>query len=234
MRKSIAIIIARGGSKRIPRKNIKEFCGKPIISYSIQKALESGVFDEVMVSTDDMEIAEVAKAYGAIVPFMRSEQNASDFATTTDVIQEVLRMYSDIQSKKFKYFCSIYPTAPLLNFRHLQMAEKIVKSGAADAVVAVSRFSFPPQRAFIEKEGMVNYKWEEHRYTRSQDLEIMYQDAGQFNFGNTIAFEQEKTLIMKRTAPIILSELEVQDIDNETDWKLAELKYELLQNSIEG
>lgn len=231
MEKSVAIITARGGSKRIPKKNIKSFCGKPIIAYSIGTALAAGIFDEVMVSTDDIEIAEIAKAYGAMVPFMRSEQTANDFATTTDVVSEVLLSYQQ-RGRYFDSFCVIYPTAPLLRYGCLQEAKKIIDIGNANMVVSVTKFSFPPQRAFIQEQGYIRYKWEENKNKRSQDLEDMYQDAGQFYFGLTEDFLKERSLIMSKCVPIILSELEVQDIDNETDWELAELKYEMLQKSI--
>ena len=228
MQNSVAMITARGGSKRIPRKNIKEFCGKPMIAYSIQAALESGVFNEVMVSTDDAEIAEVAKAYGAVVPFMRSEQAANDYATTADVVREVLSAYEQ-QGKHFDCFCVIYPTAPLLNYKYLQQAKTMIDAGHADMIVTVTKFSFPPQRAFVQEKGLLEYKWKENKDKRSQDLEELYQDAGQFYFGLTDSFNREGTLIMQRSAPIVLSELEVQDIDHEADWQLAELKYRLLK-----
>lgn len=227
MGKSVAIITARGGSKRIPRKNIKGFCGKPIIAYSIQAALAADVFEEVMVSTDDEEIAEVARSFGARVPFMRSEQTANDFATTADVIQEVLLSYKQ-KNKRFDSFCALYPTAPLLNYIHLKNAKTIIDNGNADTVVTIAKFSFPPQRAFVQENGFVRYKWEENRDKRSQELEELYQDAGQFYFGLTDSFEREKKLIMQRCVPIILNELEVQDIDNEADWRLAELKYQMM------
>ena len=174
--KAVAIITARGGSKRIPKKNIKEFCGKPIIAYSIRAALDSGIFDEVMVSTDSEEIAEIARAYGAKVPFMRSAKTSDDFATTADVLMEVLERYQEI-----------------LNGNMLEM------------------------------------KWKENYNKRSQDLEKMYHDAGQFYMYQVEAFVRLKGQMTESIVPVIIDEMEVQDIDNETDWKLAELKYQMIK-----
>ncbi len=152
---SIAIITARGGSKRIPRKNIKDFLGKPIIAYSIEAALGSGVFDEVMVSTDDEEIAEIAKKYGAKVPFFRSEATSNDFATTADVILEVLDYYNKNLEKTFDHFICIYPTAPFVTADKLKDAYGQFKREDADSLVPVVRFSFPPQRGFKCENGII-------------------------------------------------------------------------------
>ncbi len=225
--KTIAIITARGGSKRIPRKNIKEFCGKPILAYSIEAALASGIFDTVMVSTDDVEIAELAKHYGAEVPFYRSEKTANDFATTADVINEVLEEYEK-RGQRFDALCCIYPTAPFLTGQKLRVAYEQMQEKAADSVVPVVRFGFPPQRSVIVRNGYLQFKWPEHALTRSQDLEPFYHDAGQFYFLRTASFAEQKKLIMERTVPLELEELEVQDIDNEEDWKLAELKFRMM------
>lgn len=227
--KTIAIITARGGSKRIPRKNIKEFCGKPILAYSIEAALASGIFDTVMVSTDDAEIAEIAKTYGAEVPFYRSGDTANDFATTADVINEVLEEYEK-RGQQFDALCCIYPTAPFLTGEKLRVAYEQMQEKAADSVVPVVRFSFPPQRSVIVQDGYLQFKWPEHALTRSQDLEPFYHDAGQFYFLRTTSFAEQKKLIMSKTVPLELEELEVQDIDNEEDWKLAELKFRMMQD----
>lgn len=226
---SIAIITARGGSKRIPRKNIKEFCGKPILAYSIQAALDSMIFDEVMVSTDDQEIAEVAKKYGAIVPFFRSEKASDDYATTADVLREVLQDYKNI-GKTFDWMCCIYPTAPFVTAKKLKDSFSEVQEKKADALVPVVKFSYPPQRCFIMKAGKLSYKWPEYMRSRSQDLEPFYHDAGQYYFVRTNVFEKELILIPKKTTPYFLDELEVQDIDNLDDWKIAELKYQVMKN----
>ena len=224
--RAVAIITARGGSKRIPRKNIREFCGKPILAYSIEAAYSSGIFDTVMVSTDDEEIAEVARHYGAEVPFMRSAENANDFATTRDVVKEVLEDYAKV-GENFDIACCIYPTAPFLTGEKLKRAVELLEEKKADSVVPVVRFGFPPQRSVVVEEGLLKFKWPEHALTRSQDLQPFYHDAGQFYCLRTESFLKQNILFMSKTAPLELSEMEVQDIDNEEDWQIAELKYKL-------
>ena len=226
--KKIAIITARGGSKRIPRKNIKEFCGKPILAYSIEAALASGIFDTVMVSTDDEEIARIAGEYGAEVPFYRSDKTANDFASTADVIAEVISEYEK-RGEQFDAFCCIYPTAPFLTGERLKEAAALLEEKEADGVVPVVRFGFPPQRCVIMKEGFLEFKWPENRLARSQDLEPFYHDAGQFYFLKTDSFKEQKQMFPAKTVPLVLEELEVQDIDNEVDWKMAEVKFRILQ-----
>lgn len=221
----LAIITARGGSKRIPRKNIKEFCGKPIIAYSIEAALESGAFDEVMVSTDDKEIAEVALAYGAKVLFYRSEATSNDYATTNDVLAEVLGEYEK-RGEKFDAFCCMYPTAPFLKAERLKTAMELLESSDADKVFPVVAFSFPPQRAVVVREGRLEFQYPEYMYTRSQDLEKQYHDVGQFYCFKTSSFFEHEFWTGK-IIPLEISELEVQDIDNETDWKIAEMKWQI-------
>ncbi len=224
--KKIAIIPARGGSKRIPRKNIKSFLGKPILAYSIETALKSGLFDEVMVSTDDRDIAEVAKKYGASVPFFRSEANSDDFATTVDVLLEVIERYEE-KGEEFECYCCVYPTAPFVSVEQLKRAEEKLMREKLDAVFAVLPYSFPVQRSMKIEDGKVKMLYPEHMNTRSQDLEPIYHDAGQFYFSKTDVLKKEKKIWTENTGCIVLSELEAQDIDNETDWKLAELKYQL-------
>ncbi len=223
----IAVITARGGSKRIPRKNIRDFCGKPILAYSIEAALASGSFDTVMVSTEDKEIAEIAEGYGAEVPFFRSGRNADDFATTRDVLREVLEEYES-RGERFDVLSCIYPTAPFVTARRLREAAELLEKNGADSVLPVVRFSFPPQRCVIVKDGAVQFKWPEYAQARSQDLEPYYHDAGQFYCLNVKSFREQNAMVMKRTIPLILSEMEIQDIDTEEDWRLAELKYRLL------
>lgn len=223
----IAIIPARGGSKRIPKKNIKDFCGKPIIAYSIEAALKSELFDEVMVSTDDDEIARIAEQYGAVIPFKRSAKNSDDHATTAEVLLEVVSDYK-MTGKEFDNICCIYPTAPFITSDKLKNANEKFKAEKSDALIPVVRFSFPPQRCFVKNGNRIAYKWSENALVRSQDLEIYYHDAGQFYFIKTIALLQYKTLVPMNTTPFEIDELEVQDIDNITDWKLAEIKYELM------
>lgn len=221
--KSIAIITARGGSKRIPKKNIKEFYGKPIIAYSIEAAIKSKLFDVVMVSTDSEEIAETAREYGAEVPFLRSEKTSDDFATTNDVLEEVLDRYSE-KGITFDIMACIYPTAPFVNTSRLKEAYTLLKDDNNTSVMTVTQYSFPPQRGLVIKNGKMIYREEEYRLTRSQDLEPIYHDAGQFYFYRIIG----NRFVDGNYAAVILSEAEVQDIDNISDWKIAELKYKLL------
>lgn len=224
MSTSIAIITARGGSKRIPRKNIKLFCGKPIIAYSIEAALQSGLFEEVMVSTDDGEIAGIAREFGASVPFMRSSTSAGDYASTDDVLLEVLTAYKE-QGREFASFCCLYPTAPFVTAQKLKTAMELLET--ADSVMPVVAFSFPPQRCMVINEaGELQMKWPEHAKTRSQDLEPYYHDCGQFYCCRTAPFLQYGTTDLPGMLPMIMSELEVQDIDNPDDWAIAELKYQ--------
>ncbi len=224
---NICIIPARGGSKRIPRKNIKVFLGKPIIAYSIQAALDSKLFDEVMVSTDDPEIAEIAKQYGASVPFMRSPKNSDDFATTYDVIEEVILKYKKELNKEFKNLCCFYSCAPFVTGETLSLAYKELVDNKFDTVFPIIAFSFPIQRALSKKESKISMIHEENLTVRSQDLEERYHDAGQFYWCNTNKLLRDKKLLTANTGGIIISELDAQDIDTETDWKLAELKYQL-------
>ena len=226
---NLCIIPARGGSKRIPKKNIKLFLGKPIIAYSIKAALNSKLFDEVMVSTDDNEIAKIAIQHGAKVPFMRSEKTANDFATTFDVIFEVLKDY-DLLNKKFNYSCCIYPCAPFVTKEKLTASFEILQQNNFDSVFPIIPFGFPIQRALKQKDLKVSFFYPEFDITRSQDLEKSFHDAGQFYWLNTLACNKKNKIITNNSGSIILSELEGQDIDNEVDWKLAELKYEILQS----
>lgn len=224
---NIAIITARGGSKRIPRKNIKEFCGKPILLYSIEAALQSNLFDEVMVSTDDEEIADIAKAAGASIPFMRSIENANDFATTADVLMEVFEEYEK-RGKVFEYAACIYPTAPFVTKEKLREGIRRLKEKNGNILVPVVAFSFPPQRGMVTEDERLVYKWPEYRNSRSQDLEKMYHDCGQFYWYNVKKFIEKRGQFDKDIVPMIIPETEVQDIDSEEDWTIAELKYKQL------
>ena len=233
-KKAIAIITARGGSKRIPRKNIKEFCGKPIIEYSIRAAIDSGIFQEVMVSTDDDEIAEIARKAGAKVPFMRSEFTSGDYATTRDVLMEVLGEYQK-RGENFDYMVCIYPTAPFVTAAKLCQAFQILREKDCTQVIPVVRFSFPPQRAFVIEDGeFLKYKWEEHRNSRSQDLEPFYHDAGQFYFYDVKRYLACEGNVSDGVYPIVLPESEVQDIDTEEDWEMAEFKYKFMQKCLDN
>ncbi len=225
--RAVAIITARGGSKRIPGKNVKEFCGKPIIAYSIEAALKSGIFDQVMVSTDDEGIAEIARKYGARVPFLRSERTSGDFATTTDVLFEVLDEYEK-RGEFFQIGCCIYPTAPFVTAERLREAWEKLLGSDADALIPVVEFSYPVQRAMIVREGRLIFEQPEYLVTRSQDLEPHYHDAGQFYLFRTEAYRRNGNLLKGTILPLVVSELEVQDIDNQTDWKIAEIKYRFM------
>ena len=225
---NIAIITARGGSKRISHKNIRDFCGKPIIEYSIRAALDAQVFDTVMVSTDDERIEINEKNAGAEVPFMRSEKTANDYATTTDVLLEVIEQY-DKMGITFENACCIYPTAPFVNAAKLKNAMAILQKDNRHSVMPVTAFSFPPLRGMTIKDDKLEYKWPEYAMTRSQDLEEIYHDCGQFYAFQVASFIRERKLVTDNTAGIVISELEVQDIDNEVDWELAEAKYRLLK-----
>lgn len=225
----LAMIPARGGSKRIPGKNIRSFLGKPIIGYSIQAAIDSGLFDEVMVSTDDDEIKNIALSLGAKVPFLRSNENSDDHATTASVIKEVILQY-EVVGRTFDYTCCIYPTAPFVSAEVLVRAYSKLTMEKLQAVFPVMRYSYPIQRALkLSKEGRVDMFYPEFLTSRSQDLEPSYHDAGQFYFFNTEDFLTKGKLFTPDSGGIVISELEGHDIDNEDDWKIAEMKYELLR-----
>ncbi len=222
--KSIAVITARGGSKRIPKKNIKDFCGKPIIAYSIQAALASGLFDEVMVSTDSLEIANIAKKYGASVPFMRSDATSNDYADTIDVLLEVLQNYKEL-GKEYDVFCCIYPTAPFITPNKLKASLCLLKDTDVYNVIPMVPFSFPPQRGMIRNGKFIKPAYPEHIDKRSQDLEEVLHDCGQFYWCKTKEFLDNPDILSNHTVPFIISEMEVQDIDNISDWELAEIKF---------
>ena len=225
--KNIAIIPARGGSKRIPRKNIKNFFGKPIIAYSIEAALKSNLFDEVMVSTDDKEIAEIAIKYGAKVPFFRSEETANDYAGLTDVIIEVINKYKT-QNIKFDNVCCILATAPFLTKNDIISSYDKLKNSSFDAVFPVVRYAFPMQRAMQFEGDNIKMIWPENMTKRSQDLKASFHDAGLFYWAKTDTILQKKSLWTDNTTAIEISEQTAQDIDTPEDWQIAELKYKLI------
>lgn len=223
---NLCIIPARGGSKRIPRKNVKEFLGKPIIAYSIEAALKSGLFDEVMVSTDDQEIAEIARQYGASVPFMRSAETANDFATTKDVLDEVLAGYQKL-GKTFDAMCCIYATAPLITAQDVKDAYTRLTQSDFTSVYPVVQFSYPIWRCLdVAEDGSMKRHWPEYENSRSQDLPKEYHDTGTFYWYKL----NDNAIQSGKIGAIIVPEERVQDIDTETDWKLAEMKYKLLRN----
>lgn len=225
--KRVAIITARGGSKRIPHKNIKPFLGRPILAYSVEAALQADLFDEVMVSTDDEEIAQTAQRAGARVPFFRSAQTSDDFATTADVIEEVLASY-ERTGMQFEAACCIYPTAPFVTAGALREAMELLERERADCVIPVVKFSFPPQRGVVVKDGRLVPRWPENMAKRSQDLEPIYHDCGQFYCLNVEQFRRQKAIWMERAVPLIQDEIQVQDIDTQEDWAIAEMKYRIL------
>lgn len=230
MKKRIAVITARGGSKRIPKKNIRSFCGRPIIVYSIEAAQKSGLFDEVMVSTDSEEIAEIAEGAGAKVPFLRSSRTSGDYASTADVLIEVLTEYEK-KGRCFDTICCIYPTAPFVTAEKLKQAVALLEEQDVDSVVPVVRYSFPPQRAFVVRDGFTVMKYPEHAKTRSQDLEPYFHDCGQFYCMQTERFLTKQQIFTDCMLSIEMPEMQVQDIDNESDWELAELKYRMMRGS---
>ena len=232
MPKCVAIIPARGGSKRIPRKNIKDFFGKPLIAYSIQVALNSQLFDKVIVSTDDKEIADIAKQYGAEVPFLRPEKLSDDFTGTSDVINHTLK-YLNERNEKYDYCCTIYATAPLLQPKYLiEGYNRIQKSDAINAFSATS-MPFPIQRTFkIDENGRCEMFYPEFYYTRSQDLEEAYQDAGQF-YWTKLTSQSDEIMFGKDSIPIILPRHLVQDLDTFEDWTRLEYLYKALQETNE-
>lgn len=220
----LAIITARGGSKRIPRKNIKNFMGKPMLVYAIDAAKVSGIFDEIMVSTDDNEIAEIAKQNGAAVPFMRSDKTANDYATTKDVLTEVLEEYKKL-GKNFDEICCIYPCVPFLTGEILKDAYNKFKTSDADRLTPVVKYSFPIQRAFkVNKSGLLEYREPKNAPKRSQDLEPMYHDVGMFYFYKTNKMSSDKIAMFE------MNESAIQDIDTESDWEMAEIKYRIINN----
>lgn len=226
---NIAIIPARGGSKRIPRKNIKEFHGKPMIAYSIEAALNSGCFDKVIVSTDDAEIAEVAKKYGAEVPFMRPANIADDYATTLDVIKHAIE-FTEQQAWSVKNVCCIYATAPFLIPEFIQKGLQELTKNTINYAFSATSFPFPIQRAIkLNTEQRVEMFQPEHLNTRSQDLEEAYHDAGQFYWGTADAFSKSKAMFTSHSKAVLLPRACVQDIDTEEDWDFAEKLFRVMQ-----
>jgi pseudaminic acid cytidylyltransferase len=228
---NVAIIPARGGSKRIPRKNIKLFRGKPIIAYSVETAIQSGLFDEVIVSTDDAEIADMSRKLGAEVPFMRSVATSDDFSTTADVLIEVLSELNK-RGKQFEYGCCIYPTAPFVTAQLLREGLTLLDDKRFTTVFPIVPFSYPIYRGLtMSTSAEVKMIWPENLNKRSQDLPVAYHDAGQFYWIRINEFLTEKKLFTPNSGAILSNELLVQDIDNESDWLLAELKFSLFKGN---
>lgn len=224
----ICIIPARGGSKRIPRKNIKDFMGKPMIAYSIEAALKSACFGRIIVSTDDQEIAQVAKTYGAEVPFMRPEALANDHAGTLPVIKHAIEWFEEHEGK-LNEVCCLYATAPFVRADSIKQAYKQLQNTQSDYCFTVTSFAFPIQRAIkITQHQRIEMFYPEHFNTRSQDLEEAYHDAGQFYWGKADAFKQLKPLFSENASPFLLPRHLVQDIDTQEDWIRAEMMYQVL------
>lgn len=227
----LCVIPARGGSKRIPRKNIKLFCGKPAISYSISTAIESGLFDKVIVSTEDQEIAAIAESFGAEVPFMRSAKAADDFATTTDVLIEVLQNLANI-GEQFSEVCCIYPTAVLLKSKILKAGHQKLQENETNVVFPVLEYATPIQRALKrDKEGWTVFANPYFASTRTQDLAPHYLDAGMWYWFKTTEFLKKKQLLAGKVKSIVIDETEAQDIDTLSDWTMAEIKYQILNRN---
>ncbi len=231
--KNVAIIPARGGSKRIPGKNIKSFMGKPIISYSIELALKSNLFDEVMVSTDDEEICTISKKNGATIPFIRSNENANDYATINDVINEVIISYEN-SNKHFDNFCCIFSTAPLISLKKFREAYELLLTSNFDSVFTVVKYSSPIQRALKFENNKMKMMHPENLNIRSQDLEPAFYDAGQFFWMKTKEYINKKCLWTDNCTAIELSAMECQDIDTVEDWKIAEIKYRLINERMDS
>lgn len=217
----LAVIPARGGSKRIPRKNINIFCGKPIIAWSIEAALNSGCFDAVIVSTDDEEIASIAREWGAEVPFLRPSKLSDDYTETIPVIRHAIRWYAS-HCEVSDFVCCIYATAPFVTADDIRRGEKVLYDTGCDYAFSVTSYAFPIQRAFrITHDARVDMFNPECFSTRSQDLEEAFHDAGQFYWGKTGAWLTEKQ-IFSYGSPVILPRHRVQDIDTQEDWDRAE------------
>lgn len=225
----IAIIPARGGSKRIKRKNTKTFCGQPIIKYSIDAAKGSKLFEEIIVSTDDEQIARVAKKYGAAVPFLRSKQNSRDHSTLSDVMLEEIEKMEN-RGVKSEYICLILATVPTISPKEITDALRVFKKSGADTLVCVCEFCEPFERAFRLENGLIKMAKPKNKFIRTQDLQKMYFDAGRFYFVKTEAFKRNKSFFTQKTCPYIVPGPLVQDIDTMDDWRMMELKYKLFVN----
>ena len=220
---NIAIIPARGGSKRIPRKNIKEFCGKPMIAWSIEAAKTSGLFDRIIVSTDDTEIAEVAKQWGAEVPFVRPDELSDDYAGTTEVISHATQWILD-QGMDVTAVCCIYATAPFIQVADIKRGLEALNSGDWDYAFTVTDFAAPIFRSFKQtSEGGIEMFFPEHFVTRSQDLPTALHDAGQLYWGRPAAWLKGKRIFARHSKPVVIPRWRVQDIDTQDDWKRAEI-----------
>ena len=229
--KAICIIPARGGSKRIPKKNIKDFFGKPLISYSIENAISSGLFEKVVVSTDDEEIAKIAKSYGAEIPFLRPKELSDDFTGTQDVVSHAIKKLEE-RGEIYDYICIIYATAPLLQTKYLKDGYLKLKQNDIKNTFSATSMPFPIQRTFkVTDDGRCEMFTPEYYMSRSQDLEEAYQDAGQFYWEKT-KYKSNEIMFGKDSIPIIIPRYLVQDIDTLEDWERAEIMYRVLNEKI--
>jgi len=229
----VAIIPARGGSKRIPGKNIRPFEGKPIISYSIDAAKKADVFDRIIVSTDSDEIADVARSYGAEVPFVRPAEIADDYTGTSEVIIHALSWLKN-NSCDVNYICCIYPMAPLIQPHYIRQGYNLIQDAGVATVCSVATYSYPIFRSLkLNKSGRIEMIWPENYEKRSQDLPEAYHDAGQFYWADVKRFLVEKSFFSKDSLPVVLPRFLVQDIDTEEDWGVAEKMYRLVQQEVE-
>jgi N-acylneuraminate cytidylyltransferase len=224
---ALAIIPARGGSKRIPKKNIRPFLGKPILAYSIETALQSHLFAEVMVSTDDREIARIAEEHGASVPFLRSAETASDDAGIAEVLIEVIESYAAM-GRRLDTVCCLLPTAPLITEPDLRAGFEKLHAGSFDSVFPVTRFQYPIGRSLRMEGGRVLMNWPENYPKRSQDLPPAFHDCGQFYWLRVDRFLKTRRVFTENSGAIELPSTRVQDIDSEDDWRICELKYKCL------
>jgi N-acylneuraminate cytidylyltransferase len=225
---NIAVIPARGGSKRIPRKNIREFCGKPMIAWSIAAARQSGCFDRVLVSTDDPEIAAVAERFGAEAPFVRPAELSNDHAGTIPVMRHAVEWLVKQRSAP-ENICCIYATAPFISPDDIRAGLELLQGNRADFAFSVTTFPYPIQRALrLTQKGRVQMFSRKYSATRSQDLEEAYHDAGQFYWGRAEAWLAEKIIFGPDSLPVILPRHRVQDIDTMEDWRRAELMFTAL------
>jgi pseudaminic acid cytidylyltransferase len=225
---NIAIIPARGGSKRIPKKNIKFFLGKPMISYSIKIAIESKLFDKVIVSTDDDDIKLVAESFGAEVPFIRPKKLSDDYTGTIAVTKHAIEWCLD-SGYEVEYVCCIYPTAPLLQIKYLKQGFKSIRDMNKSFAFSITSYAYPIQRALMIQNGNIKMFYPENYQMRSQDLTEGYHDAGQFYWGTVSAFVEDRNIFSHESIPVILPRYLVQDIDTLEDWEKAELMYKTIQ-----
>ena len=224
----VAVIPARGGSKRIPGKNVKLFAGKPLISYSINAALSCGLFDRIIVSTDSPEIAKVAKQFGAEVPFLRSPELADDYSGTDAVVLDTLKRIEE-KNISARYVCCLYATVPFIRPADLKQGYEILRSSGSCSAFTVTTFPAPIFRALQANEmDQLEMIWPQYRMTRSQDLPEAFHDAGQFYWADVEKYLTEKTFWSSDAMPIPLPRYRVQDIDTPEDWKMAEMMFELL------